>query len=85
MHRVGVLHNRAQLPGIKSFMQAQRTSDAIEGFTMLTAVASIVGMLLSSRTLIIGATLVQMRYLSIHRLIRFLCDRSLITWISLPV
>src|SRR5712671_3155098 len=35
MHRVGVLHNRAQLSGIKGLMQAQRTSDAIQGFTML--------------------------------------------------
>src|SRR5258706_6332480 len=45
MHRVGVLHNRAQLSGIKSFMQAQRTSDAIESFTVLSEQAdrSIIG------------------------------------------
>src|SRR5258706_15943512 len=34
MHRVGVLHNRAQLSCIKGLMQAQRTSDAIQGFTV---------------------------------------------------
>ena len=40
-----------------------------------TTIAAVVGALLSTRTLLLGSALVQMCHLSIHRLIRFLCDR----------
>src|SRR5712692_6425629 len=40
-----------------------------------TAIAAVVGALPSTRTLLLGGALVQMCNLSIHRLIRFLCDR----------
>ena len=40
----------------------------------ITAVASIIGALRSSRALIMRVASVQMYHLSIHRLIRFLCD-----------
>jgi len=43
--------------------------------TTIIAIASIVGALPSSRALIIVVTLVRMCHLSIHRLMRFLCDR----------
>ena len=41
----------------------------------IPAIASIIGALPSTRTLLLGSALVQMCNLSIHRLIRFLCDR----------
>ena len=40
-----------------------------------TAIATLVGALASTRTLLLGGALVQMCHLSIHRLIRFLYDR----------
>ena len=43
--------------------------------TTIIAVASVVEALPSSRALIVVVTLVQMCHLSIHRLMRFLCDR----------